>query len=533
MRTATRHLPLVSAILLGSLSLAAVPPRSVIEEIRLYREGGEALRKVVLEGFDAAGPIIVEGLPGNTDPNDLRVRVAEGAGLRLGAIRFERMEGHELQRGPELVAAEAERDRLVQALEDLNGRIESADRRTRLFADLREAYLKGIEESPEAELSEKVLGAFEQEQAALREKRDLERELKGSIEDLERQKAGAEKRLRDLRRQAGALNGRLVIEAAGTAPGPVVLEIRTRFGDAGWEPHYRFNAEPAAGAMELDYQARLRNQTGETWEAARITLLTGRPGWRTEAPELPPVYLHKPQPPAPAMARGKEVAMMAIQDSPAAAPLAEAQAERLTTQFELTLPAPVTVDGFEPGKTVELAVRRLEAAFWSTVTPAIAEQAFLHGEARIELDWPLLPGPAVLLVDGAVSGRRHIGFINPGEPLELGFGENPAIEVTRKVLEVMDRDSGLLSKARNYQRHYEVVAHNRMPVAHTLRVRSRFPVSRDQQIEVKRLEPADAEVDPETGRFEWERRLAPGGEAVFTTRFEVVAPRDWELPGNF
>ncbi len=223
-----------------------------------------------------------------------------------------------------------------------------------------------------------------------------------------------------------------------------------------------------------------------------------------------------------------EMAPMAMM-ADAAAP----EVERLTTQFTLQLPVPASLAGFEDGKLVDLEQRELPATFWSAITPALQEAAYLHGEATIDLQWPILPGPATLLVDGAVAGKTHLGLINPGDELELGFGENPAIIVEYKVLDVMDRDTGVFDKVRRYKRHYQTEVRNLMPVAHTVRVNSRFPISRDEEIEVERIEPTGVDVDPETGRFFRERTLAPEAESVFSTQFEVTAPRDWEIAQPF
>lgn len=514
-------------------SLGGASTEAELTEVRLYPEGGEQLRRVTVEGSPGEGGIVIEGLPGRTEPADIRARLVEGEGATLGAIRFERLSEGEIPVSPEREAAEAEVRRLGQELEDLNRRITEAGDRAAVYTELRKAYLEGIKEAPEAGLGEQVLEALEEERAALDEKRSLERELADAIRELQREKRDAERRLQEIRRAELALNGRVTIELLGTTEGRVELELKSRVGGVGWQPAYRIEARPAEEEWILDYGARLRNQTGERWEGVDLVLLTGRSGWRMEAPELPPVYLSKPRPVEEIARREKGVALQAMAVAADRAMPPSPEAERLTTQFELRLPNPVSVEPFEADQRILLARESVPATFRSVVTPMLDETAYLHGEAEPELEWPLLAGEAVLLVDGAVSGRQRIAFTNPGEALEIGFGENPAITVEHKVMEVMERDSGLFDKVRKYQRHYETLVRNRMPVAHPVKVRGRFPVSRDDEIEVNRLEPAGLEVDPETGRFAWERELAAGAEATFTTRFEVVAPRDWNLPPTF
>lgn len=517
----------------GMAVLEGVQAESVLERIRLYRDGGEAERRVILEQLPAGEAVIVDGLPGSTEDASLQAELVEGQGLRLGSLQFERLRPAEIPPGQERREAEDELERITREIEDLEENLEILKRKADLFAKLQTAYLEGIGNDPGDVATEEILSLHEQEGEARKRQREREREQAGLLKTLEEEQAGVRRELEKIRQREASLNGRVTITFTGEGEGPVVLRLRSRFGGAGWNPLYRIDAEPAAERWQIGYQARLDNRTGEAWEALPVVLLTGRRGWRMEAPELPPVYLAKPQPAEPMALSVKVMEMTASADARFMMNAEAPRVERLTTQFELTLPGRLSMVPFEEGRVVEVARASLSAAFWSTATPAVEEQAYLHGEAAINLDWPLLPGEATLLVDGAISGRTRLGFTNPGDFLELGFGENPAIEVDWAILEVMDRDAGIFGKVRKYQRHYRSKVTNRMPVAHEVRIRSRFPVSRDEEIEISRFEPTEVEVDPETGRFEWIEVLEAGEAASFTTRFEVTAPRDWTLPGNF
>lgn len=517
----------------GLTLLEAVGRESVLERIRLYRDGGEAERRVIVEQLPAGEAVVVDGLPGSTEDASLQAELVEGEGLRLGSLQFERLRAEEIPASGERRDAEAELERIEREIEDLQGNLETVKREVELYAQLQAAYLEGIGRAPGEADPEAILALHKQEREALKRQRELEREQAGTLKILGEERAEARRQLEAIRQREQSLNGRATITFSGQAEGPVVLRLRSRFGGAGWDPLYRIDAEPAAERWVLGYQARLHNRTGEAWKALPVVLMTGRRGWRMEAPELPPVYLTKPQPVEPMARSGKVMEMAASMDARLMMSGEAPQVERLTTQFELALPGRLSMEPFEEGRVVDLARESLNAAFWSTVTPSLQEKAYLHGQAAINLDWPLLPGEATLLVDGAISGRARLGFTNPGDLLELGFGENPAIEVEETVLDVMDRDAGIFGKVRKYQRHYRSTVTNRMPVAHEVRVRSRFPVSRDEEIEVNRIEPTEVEVDPETGRFEWSTVLGAGEAASFSTRFEVTAPRDWTLPGQF
>jgi uncharacterized protein (TIGR02231 family) len=532
MKCSNHSLAAALAFLIVLPVLPAEPLSSEITALRLYRDGGEVIRRVVADPPPEGASLRIDRLPSAIDDRSLQVAVLSDGAPRLAAIRFERLEEGRLPVSDAVRGLEREIRSVRQALDDLDRQLDQAEARVTLFEDLRQAYLEGLAAEADFAATDRLLQLHEEEQSARGQQIALERELQDERSELSDELELLERRLGELRKRESALNGRLTLDFLGDIREPVELEIRSRVNGIGWTPFYRFEARPGESRLVLDYLARIRNGTGEAWDQVPTTLLTGQPGWRMEAPELPPVYLRKPPEPRAEVAQAKaDFAIRSMVFS--SAPSAEPEVERLSTQFELDLPDPVSVAAFESDRQVELTQATLEADYHSTVTPALDETAFLHGEADLDLPWPLLPGEATILVDGAISGRTRIGFVNPGQPVELGFGENPGIEVDYTVMDIEDRDAGIIGKVRKYQRHYRSTVHNRMPVAHSVEVRGRFPVSRDEAIEVNRIEPREIEVDPETGRFARRQTLEPGAEASFSTRFEVTAPRDWKLPGNF
>lgn len=522
----------VSCLLAATFTAQALESR--LDHVRLYPSSGEAIRVIVIDEPVAGETVEIEGLPGSTRQQGLRAEVIEGNGVRLGGMRFSHLAPHELPDFPVLEEKEADLEALENKLADLKEAIRFEESRADLFSELQKALLKGIEENPGPAAAERIWEAFEGEQKARAAKLEKERSLAEEIDSLEDKKAQLKSEIQELGRIHQALNGRLELDFLEVGNGAVVIRVTAPMSGVGWSPAYRINALPAEEAWDFSYQANLRNETGEAWDSVPVTLLTGRPGWQLRAPDVPPVYLNKRETVGRKEARAimdsqAEMALMA------AAPAASFQpeTERLTTQFSLKLPQPVSLKGFESGRTVDLTRESLDAVFWSETAPSISEKAFLHSETLLDLDWPILPGPATLLVDGAVSGNTRLPPAQPGEELELGFGENPAILVDFKVMSIEDRDSGVFDKVRRYARNYEMEVTNLMPVAHRVQVKSRFPISRDAEIEVNRLAPESVEVDEETGRFQWESTLAPEELHTFKTRFEVVAPRDWALPGGF
>ncbi|HKJ89649.1 MAG TPA: DUF4140 domain-containing protein, partial [Oceanipulchritudo sp.] len=109
----------------GLTLLEAVGTESVLERIRLYRNGGEAERRVIVEQLPAGEAVVVDGLPGSTEDASLQAELVEGEGLRLGSLQFERLRAEEIPASGERRDAEAELERIEREIEDLQRNLDA------------------------------------------------------------------------------------------------------------------------------------------------------------------------------------------------------------------------------------------------------------------------------------------------------------------------------------------------------------------------------------------------------------------------
>jgi uncharacterized protein (TIGR02231 family) len=529
-----RYSPLSFARLcLIAATLAPAALIGKVTEVRLWENQAEIVREVVFEGPINGSSVVVDRLPSSLERQAITVRLLSGGEARLGGIRFERVEQGLIVPSAEQVAAAARVSELEYALEDLRSDWNRKAAEVELIQSMREALLEGLEEAP-SEASLQILRDLLLEEIALTDSLKLaKREAESEEAALEQALKLAQAAHKESIRADNQLGGRLHVDLIGEAASDLRLEVVTLLNGAGWNPVYRVNALPEEEAWEFTYGAGLRNPGPESWESVKVRLFTGQPGWRTEAPQPPTVFLapieDRARPASPFAT--KESLLRTQMDAPMAAPATES--ELLGIQFSITPPQAVTVERFSNGVFVTLKKVKGSARFWSAVTPMVDARAYLHGKGEVPFDWPILPGSAVLLVEGSVTGKGRLSMSQPGSDLELGFGENPAIQVERTTELMQGRDGGVFDKVRRMQRRYVTTLENLMPVSHQVKVHDRIPVSRDAEIEVRLEEPSDVEVEEGTGRFTMERTMAPGTEVELVTAFEVVAPRDWKIPTNF
>lgn len=509
---------------------------AALERLALYLSGGVAERRMVLPAGSVDGPIVIDRLPGVLDASALQVSFGGQARAYVAGFHFERLRADAILPLPERMAAEAQLRRLVQAEEDLLAERNLLAGKIAVHKELRAALLRGIGEGA-VHPADVVWELFAEEQRLAAALRDQERGGQDELEHLQMQRRQLEGDLQAAKRREQALNGRLTIQWTGELSGDLEVRLTTPFGSGGWSPQYRLHAQPARNSMELTVLANLRNDTGESWQGVPVELLTARTTGATAAPALRPVFLVNqtdkdfgPRPVARMMARRETDMLMMAAESGAMEPPAP-EVERLTTQFRLNVRQPVTVPALSQ-RVVQLERVEMEMRFWSSVTPMLDTRAYLHGEAELNLAWPLLPGSAELLVDGISTGRTHLEMVQPSELLELGFGENPGIHVEWRNVAQRQENRGMIDRTRVYLRHYETTVRSSMTNPHEVRLTDRFPVSRDAQIKVRQLEPSRVDVD-ENGVFEQTQTVSPGGQWQVRTRFEVTAPRDWRIPTHF
>lgn len=494
------------------------------------------MRSVRVEALGEDGLVRVGGLPRSASDNGLIVTLAAGAKGWISSYRLERVGQHEIERSAVQIALEAKVLGLEQTLQDLESGLKGMDLKREALQRMRESLLDAISEG-HGDFQDAAWRNFEEEQRILTERLHAEREIHQQRESIQRQLETARAKLVEQVQKEQSMDRALVVDIGGAPAGSSLqLKLRVPFSDAGWSPAYRIDARPQQGEIAMTYSANIRNGTGEDWQRIPVKLMTRRASGSLESPDPQVVYLDNPERNPPPMAPYERAGKLAFAQADAIEVRMEAApppvVERLTTQFAVNLGSPVSVPALQ-SRSVQIEQAAAEGEFWSAVTPALDTTAYLQAEAVSSLSIPLLRGPAVLTVDGAVVGQSWVDFADPGQDIAFGFGPNPAIEVEFKTIEQTGRNRGVFDKSRVSQREYRISLTNHMPMAHAIRVRESVPVARDDQIKVQLKQPQGVGTDPETGAFERKLTLQSGATEQLTTAFEVSAPREWSLPGGY
>lgn len=508
------------------LSTASTPVR-----VELFADAARVTRALTHEVMEpGAGTIRLTGLPLDLDRAAIRAVVVEGEPLRWERVEYGQARPDAPYVTPELERLRAELRELEAAHtawnDELGAQRERLEHRKAVLDSLR----AGLTRNPAAE----VLAAIETAHAAFTATRtEVEMALRaaeGERPERERQLQAKRQAVARAEQTARALAGEIVLGFAAASPGPRRIEVQYLVPGARWSPQYRVRADSAAGRVEWEWLAEIRQSTREDWDGVEITLSTSPGRGGGDVAEVPPVILEPYQQFIVSAPLKQRSAMMGME---MAAPSPEPVVMAGLTQFQVRLPGGQRVPG--DGSAVLLPVFRevFAARLWSEAAPLVEPVAYLRAELVNAFPAPLLPGATELYVDGVRTGQGSVELVLPGATFELGLGRNGNLKIERKTLVHNSRTRGMIGRSRVHERSYETSVESRMAVAHPVRLRDRFPVARDAKIEVRREAPANVEVDPETGRFTWATSVEPGKTVSYRTTFTVTHPDDMAVPTEF
>ncbi|PPD13944.1 MAG: hypothetical protein CTY25_11960 [Methylobacterium sp.] len=518
---------------------ASFPAQSRIAQVTLYPDAAVITRQVAIEIPAGAHEILLSDLPTTADPASLRVEGSGNGRLLLGGIDLRTGVAHpkaDAELEARLKARRAARDRLADRIETFETRKAMVQRLAQgdpvpkdgKPLDL-ESWLNAVDAVGKTlqGLNDELRGFRIEETALLEEIAALE----AAIGRPDRQ------------------NTRRIAAIAVEAPEALkaTLTISYRVSGAAWRPVYdaRLETRGAKPSLELTRRALIRQQTGEDWSDAKVVLSTLRVQRGTAVPVLGSEKLgfHEPALPRPvpmaAAPAADALAHTNLEKARRAEPGApgereaaqEQQAQLAASPFhaEFSVPGTVTLPSGNEERSLRLAGDTFEPKLQHKAAPLLDPTAFLEASFDLKGDAPLLPGEVLLTRDGAFTGRARLGAIAGGDKVELGFGADERVKITRVPLQKEARDAGFFGSSRSEENRFRTDIRNLHAFPVSLQVLDRLPISEDQAIVIERLpdmtRPDIENVEDRRGVLAWNLTLQPQEAKAIVTAWRVRWPQ--------
>jgi len=375
-------------------------------------------------------------------------------------------------------------------------------------------------------------------------------QLSKSISDLDKEIAALKKTLQepDCMNEMEVFTTAVVSIAVSEAA-TIQFQLKYIVLDASWSSAYdcRVSSE---GTMSITYYGEIVNMTKENWDHTRVFLSTaspsvgGHPGELRQA--LVSYVVPRPMIKFRAMAKRKMAVPMMGQcecESVCAPRGVEPRAMSVLTAtaskslasctFSINRKSSIAADGEKHRVTVTV-IPDLETKLCYVCIPSETDRVFLKAATVNKTEFPLLPGPCNIFIDGSFVASSTLKYTAIGEPFKFFLGTDKELKL--KYIEPfrVDDKAGLIVKNSLQKFSGSVELRNTKRIAVNVCVKHPLPKADDTDIKVTLIEPKMVKDDKgvklnSKNIIRWKAKLEPGKTFKMPIQYTVAYPQGREV----
>ncbi len=307
-----------------------------------------------------------------------------------------------------------------------------------------------------------------------------------------------------------------------------------------------------ANSLTLTRRAGISQTTGEDWSDVALTVSTARVARAVDVADMQSERIDFWQPVAPMptgsappaakaasewrQTRDADAAAQALPAAPPALIAAQEAPARLEANaYSAEFRAPGRVTLASDGARKSFVLGRLIAQPTITVktAPGVDPTAYIQAHFVDAEDAPILAGEVALLRDGAFVGQSRIGFVAPGDGVDLGFGGDDKVKVQRAPANRKENDPTWYNQTKIETREFITSVKNLHAFPIKVQLIDQMPVSENAAIAVdlspSTTSPTDKQLGDQRGVMSWTLELKPGESKDIRFAYRLKWPADREL----
>lgn len=497
--------------------------------------------------------IVFEELPKNIQQNSIQANGKGNAVLRDVTFKTEQFAEVTDEK------IKALRDEL-QLLEDqnttLNDKTIQANDLKQVVRDILAKLTSTSEETEKVELDPekwiKMVEFYRSKQELLdteiRDTEKLLRELNLEIDKVRRE-------ISDIGAQAYKYKNLVEVLIDVKKEGNIKLDLSYIVYGPSWQPVYDLRVDSKKKTMNLTYKSNIYQTTGEDWDDIDLKLSTAKPNMNAQPPELYPQYvsIYKP-----VQSRAKKeksalrtrpsmsnemkfsISGMAVEESMDALdmemPVAVSTVESGATSVVFDIDGNSTIKSDNEPHLVTITIQDFSAGFRYSTIPKHSQSAYLKTKVLNDSDYPFLPGETNVFLDGNFVANSNLKAVAPTEEFWTFLGVDESIKVEYKFVRKYDETGGLFIEKNKKIFEYLIKITNNKKTKEELVVWDQLPISQNESIKVKLIEPAYKENTDklklnEHKFIEWFFMPEPGEVIKIPFKYSVEYPLDAQLQG--
>lgn len=404
--------------------------------------------------------------------------------------------------------------------------------------------LKGSEENLTADELEEMADFFRERLTDIREEQ-LQTSLKVRKQELVltkyRQQLAALQQYRNKRSS--------IIQIMVSSTGSMAkLELEYIVGDCGWYPVYDFRVKDTKGGVQLQYKAKVYQNTGMEWKDVKLTLSTANPNQSGNKPDLYPWYveLYVPKPVSKYASAPMKKAEVTRSDAynedsyemeekdialeNAGYTWASTTVAENTTSVEFTIGLPYSIPSDAIGQLVDVKMHELPATYTYASAPKLDSRAFLMARVTDWGQYNLLSGEANIYFEGTFVGTTMINVQEANDTLNLSLGSDGKVIVNRERIKDMSTTKVINSNTKK-EEAWKIKVVNTKSVAIDIIIEDQIPLSRQSEITIEMVENTNGVYDATTGKVTWTLHIEPNQQAEVVLRYDVKFPKGKTVSG--
>lgn len=521
----------------AAVAQATEVTRGNVTEVTVYRDQALITRTIEVEGPKGPLGIVVTDLPDKIIPASLSAESKGNSRIHSVTYRTKAITG---ETRPEVKAIDEKIAELEKQLRELNAYQELLQVKHKIIGKLEEftastakmELQKGVLNFEELrQLTEYGLGKhdeFLQESLKLQEKNE---ETLKQIDLLKRKRSELAAGYSQTQREA-------LVYLTKDTDQPVTISLRYLVGQVGWYPQYNLRSDEERSSVSVEYNAIIKQMSGEDWTSVGLTLSTTQPTFTAEPPVIEPLEITL----GPKKVLKEEEVEKTLEgfqqrrfaEQKAAAPpperssmlnvfAGEEQLLELTQKVDVLmaakkkimriegvsvtyqLPHLVNLASRTDEQILQIAAVSMPARFTHIAAPVLTDFVYEETSATNTTPYVFLPGSYNAYLNGEFVGRGRIELIASGEEFRAGFGTDPQVQVVKELVTKSEHIEGgnMVSEF-----EYKLTVSNYGKKVMRLKLEDRMPYSPDGSVQVKLLEATPKiSQDPEYQRTKLKKGL--------------------------
>jgi len=545
-----------------------------VTEVTVYRDQARVTRTITAQGPSGPLEIVVTNLPAKIIPASLSAESKGNSRVHSLTYRTRAIRG-EIR--PEVQAIDEKIAELEQQLKELAAHQQLLQVKEKIISKLEQftastaemELQKGVLNFEELrQLTEYGLGKHEQFlQESLKLQGEKE-ETSKQIDLLKRKRAELAAGYSQMQREA-------LVYLTKDTDEPLIISLRYLVSGVSWYPQYNLRSDEERHSVSVEYNAIVRQMSGEDWSAVQLTLSTAQPTLTAEPPIIEPLEIalgpkkvlkveeledtlgqfekrrsavQKEVAPSPELSNmlnvfaGEEQVLELTQktDVLRAGKKKIMRLEGVSVTYQLA--HLVNLASRTDEQILQIAAVRLPAHFTHSAAPVLTDFVYEETSAKNTTPYVFLPGSYNAYLNGEFVGRGSIKLIASGEEFGAGFGVDPQVQVVKELIRKTEHIEGGNQVS---EFAYKLIISNYGEKAIPLKLEDRMPYSPDGSVQVKLLE-AKPEVSPDAeyrrtklpkGLLRWDLEIPAQAinekEIMVTYRFRMAHDKQLTIKGLF